>query len=118
MAFPAPSPSTFGIRLAEDGDEIVFGVTLIGAFAFFDNREEVFAGHDRFGLHVSALAEGDGKQGLREMALAGIHFLERQTLAHGRNEDPVGSFFVFKSEGGFGALSVIKRTEEGIGGLG
>jgi hypothetical protein len=64
---------------------------------------------------VAAAAEGDGEDGLGEVALAGVHFLEREALADGRHEDPVGALGVVEAEGRLGLLVRVERAEEGGG---
>ena len=118
MAFPAEAPGALGGRLAKDGYEVVLGVALVGTFALFDDEEQVLEGHDRFDLHVAALAKGDGEQGLGEVALAGIHLLNRQALADGRNKDPVGALRIVEGERRLGTLGVVEGAKEGVGRLG
>ncbi len=67
---------------------------------------------------MATLAEGDREEGLGEVALARIHFLDRKTLAGRWYEDPVGALRVVEGEGRLGALGIVQRTEEGVGGLG
>ncbi|MEY3950155.1 MAG: hypothetical protein RJB43_1510 [Verrucomicrobiota bacterium] len=78
----------------------------------------MFEGHDLLCLHVAATAQGDGEDGLSEVALSGIHFLDRQALAGGRDEDPVGALGVIELEGCLGTLGIVERAEEGGGGGG
>ena len=49
------------------------------------------------------------------MALAGIHFLERQALAGSGHEDPVGALGVVEAEGRLGLLVSLQGAEEGGG---
>ena len=114
VAFPAEAPSALGVRRTEDRHEVVLGVTL-RARALFDFQEQLFEGHDLLSLHVATTAEGNGEDGLGEVALAGIHFLERQALAGGRHEDPVSALSVVEAKGRLGLLVSLQGAEEGRG---
>ena len=117
VAFPAEAPGALGVGRPEDRHEVVLGVAQ-GAGAFLQLEQHLFEGHDRLGLHVAAAAQGDGEDGLRKVALARIHGLERETLAGGRHEDPVRPLGVVELEGRLGFLLGRKRAEEGLGGGG
>ncbi len=117
MTFDAPSPGAFAGGLAEDRDEVFFGIAFFASLGTFHLEKHFFETHDGDSLGGTAKAESGVEKGVGQKALLGAHVLHGETLPLTGNEVPVDALFVGEVEGGLRALGFIKAAQKGVGNL-
>ena len=63
MAFPAPGPRFLCTQLAENADEIKFGIANRALTLLFVGQN-LFQTHDRLGLKIAAMAQAGHEQSM------------------------------------------------------